>query len=67
MIQIDKILKIAIEKKASDVHLIPGIRPTIRLLGTLMPVDGFDELTEDDMYELYDYFLRGNVEKDEIS
>ena len=66
MIQIDKILKTAIQENASDVHLIPNLKPTLRVMGNLILIEGFDVLQEEDMYELYDYFLRGNVEKDEI-
>ena len=32
----------------------------------LIPIKGTDVLTDEDMYEIYDYFIRGNVEKDEI-
>ena len=66
MINVDKILQAAIQKKASDVHLICGIKPMLRIARELIPYKDCDELTEDDMNDIYDYFIRGNVEKDEV-
>ena len=66
MVDIDKILRIAIEKDASDIHLIGGIKPCLRVRRDLIDIDGFDALTEEDMFEIYDYFVRGNIEKDEV-
>ena len=66
MIEIDKILNAAIEKDASDVHLICGLRPMLRIRRELIEYESASPLTEDDMYEVYDYFVRGNVDKDWI-
>lgn len=66
MIAIDKILDVAIQKDASDVHLICGLKPMIRIRRALEPIENMSELTDDDMYEIYDYFVRGNLDKDEI-
>ena len=66
MVDIDKILRIAIEKDASDIHLIGGIKPCLRVRRDLIDIDGCDALTEEDMFEIYDYFVRGNIEKDEV-
>lgn len=65
MINIDEILDIAIEKDASDVHLICGIAPTLRISRELIPIND-EVLTESDMYEIYDFFVRGNINKDEM-
>ena len=65
MIEIEKILDIAMKQDASDVHLISGLKPMLRITRDLKPVEEFEVLTEDDMYEIYDYFVRGNVDKDE--
>ena len=62
----DKILDIAIEKDASDVHLISGNKPMLRISRELVPIEEMDVLTEDDMNEMYDYLVRGNVDKDEV-
>ena len=62
---IDKVLEIAKAKDASDVHLIYGIKPMLRIARDLVPVEEIDELTVEDLNEAYDYFIRGNLEKDE--
>jgi len=62
---INKILETAIKAGASDVHLICGLKPMMRVTRELIEVEGEDVLTVDDMYEAYDYFVRGNVDKDE--
>ena len=66
MIDIDKILETALKKDASDVHLICGIKPMLRIRRDLIEYDCKSPLTEDDMYEVYDYFVRGNVDKDRV-
>ena len=65
MIHIDKILDEAIERNASDIHLICGLKPMLRILRDLVEASA-DVLTEEDMAEIYDYFIRGNVDKDNI-
>ena len=66
MIQIEKVLDKAIKERASDVHLIYNIKPTLRINGTLVECSEMPILTQEDMYEIYDYFVRGNIEKDEV-
>ena len=66
MIDIDKILNQAIERDASDVHLICGIKPILRIRRDLLEVEGTEILTEEDMMDIYDYFVRGNLDKDRI-
>ncbi len=66
MVDINRILKYAKDFDASDVHLVPGRRPTVRIARDLREIEEEDVLTESDMYEIYDYFIRGNVERDEI-
>jgi len=66
MININKVLDIAIEKDASDVHLIYGLKPILRVARELIEIEEEDILEENELYEAYDYFVRGNVEKDEI-
>ena len=65
MIDMNKILDIAIAKDASDIHLVPGNPPMLRIARKLEPVEKTTELTEDDMMEIYDYLVKGNVEADE--
>ena len=66
MVQIEKILDEAIERDASDVHLICGNQPMLRIIRDLVPVRDADILNEDDMTEIYDYFIRGNIERDKV-
>lgn len=66
MIDIDKIITIAKEKDASDVHLIFANKPILRIRRDLVEIEEFDPLNEDDMMDIYDYFVRGNVDKDEV-
>ena len=66
MIDIDKIVYLAMKKDASDIHLIAGIKPVMRVRRDLINYKDFDILTEEDMWEIYDYFVRGNVDKDRV-
>ena len=66
MINMDKVLKKNKEKEASDIHLVCGLKPMLRIARELIPVEDIDELTEEDMNEIYDYFVRGNLEKDQM-
>ncbi len=63
---LDKLLDEAIKADASDVHLICDNKPMLRIARNLVPVPNSKILTSDDMYELYDYLVKGNVEKDEV-
>ena len=65
MINMDKILDEAIAKDASDVHLICGNKPMLRIIRDLVPIEEMKELTPDDMNEMYDYLVKGNLDKDE--
>lgn len=55
MIDIDSILTIAKEKDASDVHLICGMKPILRIMRELVHIEEMEELTPDDMNDAYDY------------
>ena len=66
MVHIDKILEEAIERDASDVHLICGLKPILRIIRDLVEIKTADVLTEEDMSEIYDFFIRGNVDKDDV-
>jgi len=66
MVNIDNIIKIAIEQDASDIHLVSKRKPTLRIARELKEIEDLEVLKESDMYEIYDYFIRGNVDKDEI-
>lgn len=61
----DAILDEAIEKDASDIHLICTNKPMLRTSRRLEPIREMEILTPDDMNEIYDYLVRGNLDKDE--
>ena len=66
MLNMNKVLDEAIEEDASDVHLIFGLKPILRVARELQESETADVLSEDELYEAYDYFVRGNIDKDEI-
>ena len=63
---INKILDSDIEMDASDVHLICDNKPMLRVSRNLIPVPDSKILTPEDMSEMYDYFVQGNVDKDDV-
>ena len=63
---LDKILDEAMRVDASDVHLVCNNKPMLRITRELIPVPNSKILTPDDMFEFYDYLVKGNVDKDEI-
>ena len=66
MISVDKILKEAKQKDASDVHLICGLKPMLRIARDLVETDIKKVLQPEDMADIYDYFVRGNLDKDAV-
>lgn len=66
MINMDNVLGIAKQREASDVHLVHGMKPMLRIARDLVPIEEIDELTVEDLNEIYDYFVRGNLEKDKV-
>lgn len=66
MIEIEKILEYAIKKDASDIHFICGNKPMVRILRELKDVEDTNVLTPEDMNDIYDYLVRGSVDKDNV-
>lgn len=64
MIDIDNILRIAIDREASDVHLVRRLKPIIRVNRELIRLEEHDMLTDEDIYEIYEHFVN-NSELDE--
>lgn len=64
MIDIDNILRIAIDREASDVHLVRRLKPIIRVNRELIRLEEHDVLTDEDIYEIYEHFVN-NSELDE--
>lgn len=63
---INDILKEAQDKGASDIHFISGLQPMLRINRDLIPATDSEPLTKDEMWDIYDFFLSGNVEKDKL-
>ena len=61
---IEELLEITINKKASDLHLILGIPPTLRVNGELAPLTSYEPLTEEEVRRLV--FSLVNEEQKEI-
>lgn len=66
MVQIEDLIDIAIQKDASDIHLILGLKPMLRITRRLEPIEEYEVLTEDDMYDIYDSIVKGNLDKDTV-
>ena len=58
MINVGKVLDEAIEKDASDIHLIKGLKPILRIRRSLVEIPDLDALDEGDLYDIYDYIVR---------
>jgi len=58
---ITELLKLTNELEASDLHLTVGIPPTLRVNGSLSPLD-YPDLTENDVYEMI-YSILNNEQR----
>jgi twitching motility protein PilT len=54
-LSVDAILHRAMEIDASDIHLVTGHRPMVRIHTKMEPLDGYDALTADDTLALVRY------------
>ena len=66
MINVGSVIKKAETMGASDIHFISNLKPMLRINRDLIPDDESDVITNDDMWDIYDFFLEGNVEKDKL-
>lgn len=49
---IHQLMEMAVEQRASDIHLTPGMPPVLRIFGTIRQVEGFEKLTPTQIYDL---------------
>ena len=49
---ISELLDLTIKNKASDLHLLAGIPPAIRVDGNLLPLSNYKALTKEDVEEM---------------
>ena len=54
---IQELLEEVIKRDASDIHFVVGALPTLRIDGTLVPMEGYDPLSEDLLQELVESIL----------
>ena len=66
MINMDQVIEQAINKGASDIHLMSGLKPLFRITRALVDMEGSEVLKDEDMFEVYDYLVEGNVDKDKV-
>lgn len=66
MIRVNEIIKKGVETGASDIHFVTGLKPILRINRDLIVVEEFDVISKDDMWDVYDFFLSGNVERDKL-
>jgi twitching motility protein PilT len=66
MINVNDIIKDAVQRKASDIHFISGLKPMLRINRDLLSVENADIISDDDMWDIYDFFLSGNVDRDKL-
>lgn len=66
MVLIENVISQAMERGASDIHLMSGLKPILRISRDLVEISELPPMDESSLYEVYDYVVRGNVIKDEI-
>lgn len=60
MINMDDVISQAIIKKASDIHLTRDVKPIFRINRELIEMSEAETITEEDLYGIYAYFIKGN-------
>ena len=63
MVLIESIISEAIKKDASDIHLLNGQKPILRVARDLVQVTDVNPLDEETLYDIYDYILRRKCSK----
>ncbi|MBR3511867.1 MAG: Flp pilus assembly complex ATPase component TadA [Clostridia bacterium] len=65
MLLVEHIIEEARKRDASDIHFLFGLKPILRISRKLTELEDVDPLEENDLYEIYEYIIQGNVEKDQ--
>ncbi len=66
MVDCNEIIRQAIQRGASDIHIINDLKPLIRINRELTEVTEIETLNEQDIKNVYDYFVCGNEELDKL-
>src|SRR3989338_6699477 len=64
-VTINELLKIAVDRKASDLHLKVGNHPIIRVDGHLIPIEEQPKLTQEDAINMA-FSIMSNPQKDKF-
>ena len=60
MIDIEKVINIGIQKNASDIHIVKGMNPILRVNKDLQKLEEVGRIEANDIGNVYNYFTRGN-------
>ena len=60
MIYIEDVIREGIKRKASDIHLVKGMKPILRINKDLLILDEMTVLDVNDIENIYKYFLNDN-------
>lgn len=66
MILIEHIIASAMERGASDIHLLYGLKPILRIARSLVELEDVEPLDETDLYDIYEYIVQGNMDKENV-
>ena len=58
MVLIESIITEAVKRGASDIHLLNGLKPILRISRDLIEISNFNPIDEQTLYDIYDYILR---------
>ena len=58
MVLIETIITEAVQKGASDIHLLNGLKPIFRIARDLVEMQNVDPIDVGTLYDIYDYILR---------
>ena len=64
MVELGNIIDEAIRREASDIHIVCGLKPVLRIQKSLLPSKS-PVLTEEDIYGIYDQIIDGDMNLDE--
>ena len=66
MLLIEEIIDQAYKKGASDIHLVSGMKPILRVKRNLQQLGDKPLLDQDILWEIYDYIIQGDIELDKF-
>jgi twitching motility protein PilT len=66
MLDVDTCLRAVIALEASDLHLKVPAHPTVRLNGTLQPLEGTEALTPEDTQQILEHMLKDEAKVEEF-